>query len=394
MIDFDFSHECCGCSACIDVCPKHCIQQTTNKSGFIVPEVNKSICIDCHLCEKVCPELNPERIEFQDRKMYSAVNKNEEQRSAGSSGSIFYLLAEKTISEGGIVFGAAFDENLQLRHASAEGIEELRPLLKSKYLQSNTQGVYKLVKEQLKSGRKVLFVGTPCQCNALYKFLGSKKPENLLIVDFICHGVPSQDLFNKSISYWEKKHNCKIVQFEFRRKRPDCVHSFYIKAKEMTTGAHHFEFSGRYEKFPFYSAFKRHICYRGSCYECKFATTDRVSDLTLGDFWHLEELDNSISLEEFNKGYSMVLVNSKKGFYVLDFIKNMVRMKEFSIQYACKYNYAYIHPTRKNFVNNCFFYLYNLPFGLLDKLFMADNMPFVRKVVRAIGFQLIKIKMK
>lgn len=382
MINYDFNQECCGCSACIDACPKRCIKQTTNQYGFIVPEVDASVCIDCHLCEKVCPVLKPEQIEYNERKLFSAINKNEEQRAAGSSGSVFYLLAEKTFEEGGVVFGAAFNDKFQLRHTFAENLQELRPLLKSKYLQSNTQGIYLQVKEQLNIGRKVLFVGTPCQCNALYKFLGNKKPENLLMADFICHGVPSQELFNKSISHWEKKNNCKIEQFEFRHKRPDSVHSFYLKAKGMNTDAHNFEMNEKFFKFPFYNAFKKYICFRESCYNCNFCREDRVADITLADFWHINEIDSTISKKDFNKGISMIIVNSAKGNLSLTSIADKVDVKEYSIEIADKCNFSYLHKTKKGLFAKWFFHDYNrLAYPELEKKHMRKERTLLHKVI-------------
>ena len=197
MINFDFDKECCGCSACADVCPMSCITYVKNKHGFLVPKVEQILCVNCGLCTKVCPVIKPQTNQLNDIKVYSAYNKSAEIRTEGSSGSLFYTLAEDTINSGGIVYGAAFVENMKLRHISAESLYELKPLMKSKYLQSDVTGVYKQVKYNLGLGRRVLFVGTPCQCNALYKSLGSRPHDNLLLVDFICHGVPSQDLFDK-----------------------------------------------------------------------------------------------------------------------------------------------------------------------------------------------------
>lgn len=373
MIDYDFNHDCCGCSACIDACPKLCIKQTTNKYGFIVPEVDKSVCIDCHICENVCPVLNPEKLEYRDHRLFSAINKNEELRAAGSSGSIFYLLAEKTIAEEGIVFGAAFDENLQLRHSYAEKIEELRPLLKSKYLQSNTRGIYKQVKDLLKTGRKVLFVGTPCQCNALYKFLGNNKPENLLLVDFICHGVPSQELFNKSLAHWEKKHNCKIKQFEFRHKTPQSIHSFYLQAIKRDLESSNIEHYGKYNQFPFYYGFKRYLTLRESCYKCKFAVVDRVSDITMADFWGIESYDSSISHIEFNKGISMLIINSKKGLDTFFKVSENTIIKEFPNSVAKKANSAYTAPAKVGLNHKWFLWSYrHLPYNMVEFNFFTE----------------------
>lgn len=383
MIEFDFVHDCCGCSACIDICPRQCIQQTKDHAGFTIPKVDKSLCVDCHLCERVCPVLSPQHIKYDNRKLYSAINKDDEQRAAGSSGSIFYLLARSVIYNGGVVFGASFNDNLQLKHVHVDSMEDLKPLLKSKYLQSNTKDVYRQVKDALSKGRKVLFVGTPCQCNALYKFLGNKKPNELLLVDFICHGVPSQDLFDKSILLWEKKNKSKIEQFEFRHKRPDSVNYFYLKANRMNTDVPSFEVSDNYTNFPFYKMFKSHIGYRNSCYKCQFARIDRVSDITLADFWHIEELDEAVSLHEFNKGYSMVIVNSEKGADSMDSISDYVMTKEFPVNYAIKYNFAYSHSTIQPVDDCCFKLLYSIiPFCLLSSLFVGYSQSIFHRVLR------------
>lgn len=130
MISYDFDKDCCGCAACVDACPKKCIKIRRNPYGFVVPEVDASVCVDCHLCERICPVLNPARIEYDKRQMFSAKNKDEQQRSAGSSGSIFYFLAKYIIDEGGIVYGAAFDEDFRLRHSPAESIQQIPPPFK------------------------------------------------------------------------------------------------------------------------------------------------------------------------------------------------------------------------------------------------------------------------
>lgn len=357
MINFNFDTECCGCFACLDICPKQCISQVKNKYGFLIPNIDRSRCINCNLCEKVCPVLNPEKLSYENRKVYSAYNLNENIRAAGSSGSIFYTLAKSIIKSNGIVYGAAFVDHFQLKHISAESIEELTPLLKSKYLQSNTKGVYKSIKKELKTSRKVLFVGTPCQCNALYKSLRGKKPENLLLIDFICHGVPSQDLFDKALSTYEKKHNCKIEEFTFRHKLKNCIHSFMLKTKDINSRIHYIE--DEYTKFPFYYGFKRFICLRESCYHCKFCVEERVSDITLADFWELEKIDNSISLSEFNKGISMLICNSSKGENAITSILPDIKCKEQKVSNIERINYAYTKPAKKGIYARQFWKDYN-----------------------------------
>lgn len=345
MINFDFDKECCGCSVCADVCPKQCITYVKNKHGFLVPKVEQSLCVNCGLCTKVCPVIKPQTNKLNDVKVYSAYNKSAEIRSEGSSGSLFYTLAEDTINSGGIVYGAAFVENMKLRHISAESLHELKPLMKSKYVQSDLTGIYKQVKYNLGLGRRVLFVGTPCQCNALYKFLGSKPHDNLLLVDFICHGVPSQDLFDKALRAYEVSHNCTIDSMSFRIKKEDSVHYFSLDIRNVDGEPLRIE--GKHTEFPFYYGFKKFICLRESCYQCKFCVKDRISDITLADFWELEKIDKTISLQEFNKGVSMVICNSSKGEIYLHGISNQLECKEQIVTDISQINYAYTNATKK-----------------------------------------------
>lgn len=366
MIKFDFDRYCCGCFVCLDSCPKKCIKQKKNRHGFLVPYVEESLCINCHACERVCPVLNPQKQLFHSRIIYSAFNKDDNIRAAGSSGSIFFSLAQDVILGGGAVFGAAFQDKLQLRHVKAETLDELRPLLKSKYLQSNTKGIYKSVREQIKTGRSVLFVGTPCQCNALYNFLGRRKPDNLLLVDFICHGVPSQDLFDKAVELYERKHNCVIEDFSFRCKQSDSVHYFRLKAKGMDGDVHYLE--APHTEFPYYYGFKKFICLRESCYRCKFCIKDRVSDITLGDFWGITQIDESIRTEDFNKGISLIVCNSNRGISALMSISDKLQIKEQKVKDISKINYAYTKPTKKGLYARQFWHDYDrLDYDELEK---------------------------
>ena len=189
MIDILNKKDCCGCSACVQKCPKQCISLKEDNEGFLYPQVNQQECISCGICKKVCPIINPneKRTPLQ---IYAAINKNEEIRRQSSSGGIFTLLSEEILKEGGVVFGARFDENWEVKHDYTENVKGLVNFRGSKYVQSRIEDNYKKVETFLKQGRKVLFSGTPCQIAGLKRFL-SKEYDNLLTVDFICHGVPS-----------------------------------------------------------------------------------------------------------------------------------------------------------------------------------------------------------
>lgn len=189
MINIKEPKDCCGCNACAQRCPKHCIILTEDHEGFLYPKVNTELCIECGLCEKVCPVIN-QKPKKGPLEVYAAINPDEQIRKESSSGGIFTLLAEKIIQENGVVFGARFDENWEVRHDYTETIEGLAVFRSSKYVQSRIEDNYLKAEKFLKEKRKVLFSGTPCQIAGLKKFL-RKEYDNLLTVDFICHGVPS-----------------------------------------------------------------------------------------------------------------------------------------------------------------------------------------------------------
>ena len=189
MIHIESKELCCGCNACFQVCPKHCISMNEDKEGFLYPCVDVNICIDCHLCEKVCPVIN-QKEHHTPVGVYAAKNKDEEARMKSSSGGVFILLAEKILSEKGVVFGARFDQNWEVVHDFAEDLKGVVEFQGSKYVQSRVGDSYKNAEEFLKQGKRVLFTGTPCQVAGLRLFL-RKEYENLLTVDFVCHGVPS-----------------------------------------------------------------------------------------------------------------------------------------------------------------------------------------------------------
>lgn len=198
MIEIKNKKDCCGCHACVSVCAKHCITMQTDSEGFLYPVVDKDSCTDCGLCEKVCPVIH-QSAPVGPQATYIAINRDEGIRLQSSSGGIFSLLAEKIISEGGVVFGARFDENWDVVHAWTDTIEGIAPFRSSKYVQSRIGNTYREARAFLQQGRKVLFSGTPCQIAGLKKYL-RKEYDNLLTVDFICHGVPSAGVWQRYLS--------------------------------------------------------------------------------------------------------------------------------------------------------------------------------------------------
>ena len=305
MIQITDKHYCCGCSACASICPKHCITMQADSEGFLYPEVNEADCIDCGLCEKVCHELHP----YEDRhpqKVYAALNKNEEVRMKSSSGGIFYLLAEKTIAEGGVVFGARFDEQWQVVIDYAETMEGIKAFMGSKYVQARMDTAYADAKRFLKEGRKVLFSGTPCQIAGLHHFL-RKSYDNLLTVDVICHGTPSPLVWRKYLDELTKNVQ-RIKGVEHRNKKLGWKNfsvNIQYDAEEKI-----YHMSTPFQRDLYMNVFLKNIILRPSCYKCLARSGRSKSDITLADFWGIASI---IPQMDDDKGTSLVFVNTDAG---------------------------------------------------------------------------------
>lgn len=216
MINVTSKELCCGCEACIQKCPKQCISKKVDNEGYFYPSVDKDICIDCNLCVRVCPILN----DYEIRKpqfVYAAKNKDEEIRRNSSSGGLFFEIAKNVIQQNGVVFGAKFDKNWNVVHDYTENVKGLYEFQGSKYVQSNINGAYRKVETFLKANRLVLFSGTPCQISALLHFL-RKEYQNLLTLDVVCHGVPSNKVWKKFLEEELGDNINKINSISFRNK--------------------------------------------------------------------------------------------------------------------------------------------------------------------------------
>lgn len=369
MINFDFLKDCTGCSVCADACPQSCIRMIKSHYGYVIPSVTKNLCVECNLCEKVCPTFHTQHIKYGAREVLSAFHSDERKRNQGSSGSMFSALAEYVIlQQKGIIYGAMINDNLQLLHKRIDNVSDLSLLKKSKYFQSNTESIYIQVKEDLKAGSVVMFVGTPCQCTALYNYLTPALKKRLLLVDFVCHGVPSQDNFSKSMDLIEKSKNCKIVEFRFREKLPNNLHGYYLKMK-YEDGCEKNERED-FSYLPFYRGFKSYINFRPSCYHCKYGGVERVSDITLADFWGLEKVDCSI--KSITKGYSMVIVNSDKGCNYVHELDAIMNYKVFDVETAIRYNGSYTKCVKDTILSKSFRIAYRyLPYKLVESIFFS-----------------------
>lgn len=359
MIDIKDQKQCCGCSACVQKCPKHCISLKEDNEGFLYPIVEKDYCIDCGLCEKVCPVLNQGE-KRQPIKVYAAKNKNEEIRSQSSSGGFFTLLAEAIIKEGGVVFGARFDDNWEVRHDYAETIEGLDVFRGSKYLQSRVENSYQKTEVFLKQGRKVLFSGTPCQIAGLKCFLG-KEYENLFTVDIVCHGVPSPGVWRRYLKEQIERINDKysipyemsrIEEISFRNKCTGWKN--YSFATTITTTKEigtkdSITFCELSSKNAFMKGFLANLYLRPSCYDCPSKCGKSGSDMTIGDLWGATSI---IGQDNDDKGISLVLVN--KNISDLQSYPSLW-LKEIDYSSAIIHNPCIEKCVRKPQKRNCFY---------------------------------------
>ncbi len=308
MISINDKTDCCGCFACMNICPKNCISMLPGKEGFLYPSVNMQECVDCGLCEKRCPMLDPQHRARTPICIYGCRNADSESLAAASSGGMFELLADAVLSDNGIVFGAGFDKDNNVVHKHIEKTGDIDTLRRSKYVQSAIGATYRQTGEFLKAGRKVLFVGTPCQIAGLRSFLG-KDFQNLIAVDFVCHGVPSPAVWQKYLATISDNNHIKIKDINFRNKENGWISFRFCYHKEDPDGKAANVTESRYAN-PFVRGFLYDLYLRPSCHECKFKHFSSGSDLTLSDFWgvwtnHPEWNDD--------KGASCIAVNTEKG---------------------------------------------------------------------------------
>lgn len=329
MIDIKDKKDCCGCTACQQICPKHCITMQPDDEGFLYPVVDINACIDCGMCEKVCPELN-RNIKTNPLTTYAAINPNLHIRMKSSSGGIFSMLAEDTIEDSGVVYGAAFDRDWSVRHIKVESSEGLASLRGSKYLQSNLGDIFKDVRTELNSGRRVLFSGTPCQTSGLKKFLRKDYP-NLTTVDFVCHGVPSPAVWHSYLKESSQNQIAAITDISFRDKKNGWKN--YEVSIESKKGDSKTINSETFNRNPYIQAFLANLTLRPSCYNCPVKGCSSGSDITIGDFWGIEHIDPSV---DDDRGVSLVMVNTSKGNELIQRLGIELKGEEYDL--AVRYN--------------------------------------------------------
>ena len=340
MIDRKINNkkDCMGCHACASICPKSCISMESDKEGFLYPNVDYNLCIRCKQCINVCPIINKEEV-MNDPVAYSCINNDETIRLDSSSGGIFTLVAERVIARDGAVFGATFNDQFEVEHVFVETKEDLGQLRGSKYVQSKIGNSYKKAKEFLDSGRELLFTGTPCQIAGLKSYL-DKLYTNLSTMDIVCHGVPSPDVWHKYVEFRETEAGSLAQRIAFRRKDEGWKrYSVSFLFKNNT------EYRQNLRNDLFMSAFLKDVCLRPACYDCKYKGLNRQSDLTLADFWGVQ---NILPEMDDDKGTSLIFVNSEMGQRLFNEVKDKMLYQEVDINEAVKYNSAAIKSVKYN----------------------------------------------
>lgn len=383
MITINDKKDCMGCHGCSNICPKSCISMESDSEGFWYPVVDYDKCIKCGLCIKVCPIINKTAIENEPI-AYACYNKDETIRLRSSSGGIFTLIAEYIIDNGGAVFGAGFDKDFAIVHSYVKTREELEKLRGSKYVQSKIGDTYKRTKKLLDQGRKVLFTGTPCQIGGLKSYL-QKDYSNLFCTDIICHGVPSPKVLQKYICYHENQVGSSTRRISFRRKDEGWKRYSVSLSFENNT-----EYLQTLDNDLFMKAFLSNVCLRPSCYSCNFKTLHRQSDITLADFWGIQ---NVLPEMDDDKGTSLIFINSVNGQLILEEIKDKISYKEVDINQAVLYNSSAIRSVehsvnRKNFFKE----IDQLSFDQLIKRYCSESL--LRRTKRKAKSMALKLSEK
>ena len=377
--------RCTGCAACSCICPKNCIKMTKDNEGFYYPEINEEECIDCGLCLRTCPIINCNFIEDEHLpEAYLTCAKDKNTRLSGASGGTFLTIAKSFFERftNCVVVGAAYNESFQVEHIIIDNSNDVKCLAKSKYVQSNTNGLYVEIKNLLQKGTVVLFSGTPCQVYGLKSYL-KKEYTNLYCVDVVCHGVPSPLIFEKYLD-WHKEKNGRIRNVESRAKRI-CKNRYIPGMRiEFETGKKYFASN---EDDYFGRLFWGEIASRPSCYSCKFKTLNRISDLTVGDCWFSKEFIG----KDDNYGYTLVFIQSERGKELFNLIESKIDSYPIDSESAIKANGGMLYKSATmNPKRNVFFA--DIEAGkdefdtMVEKYCPVNRFTIIKKVIRRIPY--------
>ena len=336
-------NNCTGCGVCFNICPKKCISMVEDEFGFLYPNIDIESCVDCGLCKKFCP-ANTDVQYSEPENVYAAINKNDIDYATTTSGGIATLFSRNIIEKNGVVYGAGFVDGFKVKHLRSETQADIEKIKGSKYVQSTTADMLDALKKDLEYGRDVLFVGTPCQVAGVKSYVEKDYP-NLVLCDLVCHGVPSSKMLKEHL-------NCigdadKVEKISFRDKQ-----GFYLTVFDKDCVI----YRKRNFKDVFYLGFLKSLFYRDCCYLCKYARSERVSDITLGDFWGFDNEKGEFPYPTVN-GLSLVMINTEKGRRFFESCKEHMIFVERTVQEAVAGNKqlrfpSIMHKNRNKFLRN------------------------------------------
>lgn len=340
--------NCSGCSLCSKICPKHSITMESDVEGFLQPVINHDTCIDCGLCYKKCPCNAENDLESIAPVYYTSAISDKTELINSSSGGTFISLAKYVLSQGGYVCGCIYDCNMKAIHTCTNDLNIVHKMMGSKYVQSEIQSCMDEIKKLLDDGKKVLFTGTACQVAAVKSYIKNKV--NLYLVDILCHGVPSPLFFKEYVNFLERKHNGKVLNLEFRYKKElgwGSEHRTYYEVKKGD------KIKGYIPSLPaYFCAFFWGLNLRESCYNCKFAGRNRISDITIGDFWGYWAYFH----KKFPEGISIASVNTIKGKELFEQIQSdMEFCIEIPEEKAKGTNTNFYHPAQRPSTRDTFY---------------------------------------
>ncbi len=320
--------KCTGCGACVNICPKKAIAMAETDTGKTVWFIDETQCVECGMCEKTCPVLNSSDF-YEPVKTLAAWTLNEHDKKTCASGGIATALYRLILEENGVIYGCEYDDDLKPVISRSESIKDIEAFKSSKYVQSSTEGSFQQVKKDLADNRKVLYVGTPCQIDGLIHFLGGSQ-DNLVTVDIICHGAPPFKYLQDYVKALKVKK--KPTSVTFRGKYDYCFGLFDGEERILLNKA-----ADDY----YLKAFLNGTSFRDNCYQCRYAGKDRVSDLTIGDFWGLDK--KSLN-QKYEGKISLILVNTTNGQKLIDRAQDYLYTEERSLEEARKHNEQLNHP--------------------------------------------------
>lgn len=338
MLEGKIKEDCCGCRACEQICPTSCIEMISDECGFLYPIIDKDKCLNCKKCQIVCPSINSKSNEDANRKVFAMSHNNKAVVEGSSSGGAFYGICKWGIDNGYVIYGVAFDSKFNAVYGEAESFDDCSKFYRSKYVQSNSYHVFKRIAKDLNEGKNVIFSGTPCYIKALSNYLG-KDYDNLLLIDLICHGIPSPLVWNGYLMFLRKHYNGDILQVNMRDKRYGWNHRSLTSIDISSKG----NVCDTPATNTFMAGYGMNIFFRPSCYECRFANFDRPGDLTIADFWGINEVTTKFKDE---KGVSCCISNTEKG---LSLLQNILKgyIYEERVLADCQQPNLY-HPATKS----------------------------------------------